>query len=258
MLLQAAIFLDEVERTTHISEQIAACYPSRVAQCGTGFNAGQEPVEPPPSRFAFPNPSNAPEDLVCTGGDLELGTILAGYRAGLFPMPLRRRRLGWWSPNPRGVLPLDGMIVSRSLRKSTRRFEIRFDTTFRSVMEECGDPRRPHGWIDLPFIEAYTGLHRLGWAHSVEVWQDDQLVGGLYGLAIGGLFAGESMFHEATDASKVALVSLVEHLGLNGFTLLDVQWKTDHLASLGVIEVSRSEYLDQLSDALAAEASWDR
>lgn len=217
----------------------------------------RRPIEPPPSRWQLPWPLEAPDDLVCDGGDLEPGTILAAYRSGLFPMPMSRRRIGWWSPNPRGILPLDGMVVSRSLRKSLRRVEVRFDSSFRSVMERCADPRRPHGWIDKPIIGAYTALHHLGWAHSVEVWQDDRLVGGLYGLALNGLFAGESMFHEATDASKVALVALVDRLRQNGFTLLDVQWKTDHLASLGVIEIPRSDYLQRLDEALRCDASWD-
>jgi leucyl/phenylalanyl-tRNA---protein transferase len=217
----------------------------------------RQPIEPPPSRWQLPWPLEAPDDLVCNGGDLEPGTILAAYRSGLFPMPLSRRRVGWWSPNPRGILPLGGMVVSRSLRKSVRRFEVRFDSSFRAVMDRCADPRRPHGWIDQPILDAYTSLHHLGWAHSVEVWQNDRLVGGLYGLAINGLFAGESMFHDATDASKVALVALMERLCQNGFTLLDVQWKTDHLASLGVIDISRSDYLERLDQALRADACWD-
>jgi leucyl/phenylalanyl-tRNA---protein transferase len=171
-------------------------------------------------------------------------------------MPLTRRRLGWWSPNPRGILPLEGLNVSRSLRQSCSRFDVTVDTSFRAVMDRCADPDRPHGWIDRPFIEAYTSLHELGWAHSVEVWQNGDLVGGLYGLAINGLFAGESMFHEATDASKVALVALVERLRAGGYILLDVQWKTDHLASLGVIDIPRSEYLRRLDDALHTDAIW--
>ncbi len=218
--------------------------------------AGIYPVEPPPSRWSFPSPIDASEDLVCVGADLDLGTILAGYRAGLFPMPISGRRLGWWSPNPRGVLPLDGLVVSKSLRRSCARYDVHTDTMFRAVMERCADPRRPHGWINEPFVEAYSSLHRLGWAHSVEVFAHGQLVGGLYGLAIGGLFAGESMFHHATDASKVALVSLVERLRQQGFALLDVQWNTPHLASLGAVEVSRSTYLDRLGTAQLCRVTW--
>ena len=191
------------------------------------------------------------DDLICAGGDLAPGTILHAYRNGLFPMPLGRRKLGWWSPDPRGVLPLDGLIVSRSLRASCRRFEIRVDTSFRDVMQRCGDPRRPHGWINDDFVNAYDRLHHLGWVHSVETWLDGRLVGGLYGVAVGALFAGESMFHSETDASKVALVALVEMLRHSGFSLLDVQWRTDHLATLGVVAIPRTDYIGRLSVAIA-------
>ncbi len=186
------------------------------------------------------------------GADLEPGTILAAYRHGLFPMPLRRpRALAWWSPDPRGVLPLAGLRVSRSLRKSCARYEVRIDTASDEVLTACADPGRTHGWIDRSISEAYRQLHRLGWAHSVETWTPEgQLVGGLYGIAIGGLFAGESMFHRATDASKVALVTLVEELTVGGASLLDVQWTTDHLASLGAVDIPRGQYLEWLTEAL--------
>ncbi|MEY4175016.1 MAG: hypothetical protein RI900_2181 [Actinomycetota bacterium] len=214
------------------------------------------PVEPPPSRWVMPDPGVAdPSGLVCVGGDLEPGTLLAAYRGGLFPMPLDRRRIGWWSPDPRGVLPLDGLKVSRSLRKSCARFEVRFDSSFEDVMRACADPHRPHGWINEPFVRAYTRLHRMGWAHSVEAWHEGRLVGGLYGVRINGFFAGESMFHRATDASKVALVALVQHLRDTGAVLLDVQWRTEHLASLGVIDIPRPQYLDRLAAAIRPLAS---
>lgn len=209
------------------------------------------PVEPPATRWLLPSPDRADEHgLVAVGADLEPGTLLAAYRGGLFPMPLGRRRTGWWSPDPRGILPLDGLRVSRSLRKSCARFEIRTNTAFETVMRRCGDPRRPHGWITDEFVRAYGQLHRLGWAHSVETWLDDELVGGLYGVKVQGLFAGESMFHTATDASKVALVALVEILHEQGATLLDVQWCTEHLASLGAIEIPRADYLVLLAEAI--------
>jgi leucyl/phenylalanyl-tRNA--protein transferase len=192
------------------------------------------------------------------GADLEPGTLLSAYRVGLFPMRLRRGGpLAWWSPDPRGVLPLDGMVVHRSLRRSARRFSVTVDVAFTDVMLACADPRRPGAWIDDEFVAAYTRLHELGWAHSVEVWAhpDDRsphsLVGGVYGVAIGGLFAGEAMFHRATDASKVALLALVERLRDGGAALFDVQWCTSHLASLGVVEMSRREYCRRLRDALA-------
>jgi leucyl/phenylalanyl-tRNA---protein transferase len=216
------------------------------------------PTEPAPSRFAF-DLSLAPpgDDLVGVGADLGSGTLLAGYRSGLFPMGLGRHGrgvMGWWSPDPRGVLPLDGLRVSRSLRRSRRRFRIRIDTAFDEVVAGCGAPGRPGRWITPRIAAAYHELFRLGWAHSVECWWGDRLVGGLYGVAVGGLFSGESMFHRERDASKVALVGLVEILRADGDDrrLLDVQWSTPHLASLGAIEIPRKKYLDRLSDALPA------
>ena len=216
------------------------------------------PIEPPPSAWALPRPDDAGDgEVVGVGADLEPGTLLAAYRAGLFPMRLGRRgRIGWWSPNPRGVIPLDGLVVSSSLRRSCRRFEVRFDTEFEAVMRACADPNRPHGWIDDEFVATYVALHELGWTHSVETWLDGELVGGLYGVAIDGLFAGESMFYRATDASKVALVMLVDQLRSIGATLLDVQWRTPHLESLGAIEITRAEYSERLSDALTRSVSW--
>lgn len=210
------------------------------------------PVEPRPSAWRLPDPNTADQHGLCAvGADLSPGTLLAAYRSGLFPMPVRKRVLGWWSPDPRGIIPLDGLVVSRSLRQSCRRYEVRVDTRFREVMERCGDPRRPHGWITPQFVDAYEELFRLGWVHSVETYLDGVLVGGLYGVRVGRLFAGESMFSTARDASKVALVALVEWLRATGATLLDVQWSTEHLASLGAIEVSRARYLSLLTDALA-------
>ncbi len=212
-------------------------------------------VEPPPNKWQLPAPDDADRHgLVGVGADLEPGTLLAAYRAGLFPMPMRKKVVGWWSPDPRGIIPLDGLRVSRSLRQSGRRFEVRFDSRFREVMERCGDPRRPHGWITPAFVDAYTRLFDLGWGHSVETYADGELVGGLYGLRINGLFAGESMFHTARDASKVALVALVAHLRATGATLLDVQWTTEHLVSLGAVDVPRREYLHRLAAALAVPA----
>lgn len=211
----------------------------------------REPIEPPPSQWRLPSPTEADsQGLVGVGADLEPGTLLAAYRNGLFPMPLRKKVVGWWSPDPRGILPLDGLKVSRSLRRSCGRFESTFDTQFEKVMRACADPHRPHGWITEDFVQAYTLLHRLGWAHSVETWRGGELVGGLYGVRIGRFFAGESMFHTTTDASKVALVALVDWLKDTGATLLDVQWSTDHLRSLGAVEIPRVEYLRRLTTAV--------
>ena len=227
------------------------------------------PVEPPPTGWVLPDVASLPlpdaeqegvGDLVGVGADLEPGTLLAAYRQGLFPMPadpFRHRRvrsspMTWWSPVERGVLPLDGLRVSRSLRASVRRTEVRVDTAFDDVIEACADPGRDGAWIDDRVLEAYRRLHELGWAHSVEAWRDGELVGGLYGVAVGGLFAGESMFHRATDASKVALVGLVGLLGDEHAPrrLLDVQWRTEHLASLGVVTVPRPAYAALLRAAL--------
>jgi leucyl/phenylalanyl-tRNA--protein transferase len=214
------------------------------------------PTEPPATGWVFPDVSRVPgdggpEDLVGMGADLRPGTLLAAYRRGLFPMPGPGSTL-WWSPVERGVLPLDGLVVSRSLRQSVRRLEVRVDTAFGEVIQACADPNRSGSWIDEEVVEAYTELHRLGWAHSVETWREGELVGGLYGVAIGGLFAGESMFHRVRDASKVALVALVDVLRDEhaGDRLLDVQWVTDHLASLGAVTVARPTYLQRLGVAL--------
>jgi leucyl/phenylalanyl-tRNA--protein transferase len=219
------------------------------------------PVEPPPSVWAFPSPDRADESgVVAVGGDLEPGTLLSAYRNGLFPMPIGRRgELGWWSPEPRGIIPLDGLLVSRSLRRSCRRYQIRIDTAFEAVIEACADPTRPDGWITRDVRDAYVRLHELGWAHSIEAWDpvDGELVGGLYGVAIGGLFAGESMFHRRTDASKVALVRLVEIMrgdardaAVSRHRLLDVQWVTPHLDRLGAQAVPRPTYLKLLRRAV--------
>ena len=217
-----------------------------------GCHDGGVPIEPPPSRWVLPtDPPLDDSGIVAIGADLQPGTLLGAYRSGLFPMPFDRRRIAWFSPDPRGVLPLDGLRVTRSLRRSVRRYEVQLDTCFTEVMERCADRRRSGGWIDRRFVEAYTALHELGWAHSVETYRDGRLVGGLYGVRIGGFFAGESMFHTATDASKVALVHLVDWLRADGVELLDVQWTTPHLASLGAVEVTRSEYLGRLHSAIA-------
>lgn len=211
------------------------------------------PVEPDPSPWQMPPVSRADEaGVVAVGADLEPGTLLSAYRQGLFPMPLRHpRAIAWWSPDPRGVIPLDGLKVSRSTRRSAARYEVRVDTAFDAVISACGDPTRPHGWIDDGIVEAYRRLHELGWVHSVETWTPEgELTGGLYGVAMGGLFAGESMFSHRTDASKVALLGLVERLRAAGYVLLDVQWCTDHLATLGAVEVPRDDYLQRLAAAL--------
>lgn len=220
------------------------------------------PVEPPSSPYAFnPEAAEPEEDLVGLGGGLDPGTLLRAYRQGLFPMGVGDdgdQPLGWWSPDPRGVLLPGGLRVTRSLRKSMRHFEIRIDTAFEEVVAACADPQRHGAWITDEIAAAYERLHELGWAHSVEAWQGEQLVGGLYGVGIGGLFAGESMFHRVNDASKAALVGLVDHMQMqetHGW-LIDVQWQTTHLESLGVIQVSREEYLQILAQARTGPHRW--
>lgn len=224
------------------------------------------------TRRAAAGPFGAPDtwpddDLVAVSHDIDVDLTLAAYGSGVFPMPLQPGLMGWWSPVERGVLPLDQLRVPRSLRKMLGRYEIRVDTAFEDVLAACADPRRPHGWIDEDIGRVYRDLHARGIVHSVEAWAGDELVGGLYGVSLGGLFAGESMFHDPVrgrDASKAALVALVELLRSGGTgsagsdsepaRLLDVQWRTDHLASLGVVEVDRTDYLGRLRAALMLPA----
>jgi leucyl/phenylalanyl-tRNA---protein transferase len=224
------------------------------------------PIEPPSSRWQLDLHQATPEnDLVGVGADLEPGTVLQAYRTGLFPMGVGedgRPPTGWWSPDPRGVLLPGQVRISRSLRKSLRHFDIRVDTAFSEVIAACADPSRVGRWITPGIIAAYTRLHELGWAHSVEAWRDGELRGGLYGLALGGLFAGESMFHRATDASKCALVGLSDLVFADGDPrrIIDVQWVTPHLASMGVTEVTRSDYVARLGRSLllSVPAVFDR
>jgi leucyl/phenylalanyl-tRNA--protein transferase len=215
-----------------------------------------EPVEPLPTSWVFDlSAVGEGEDMVAVGGDLRAGTLLEAYRSGVFPMGLGEygaRPIAWWSPDPRGILLPGGVHASRSLQKSLRHFELRVDTAFREVVDACADPSREGRWITEEIAEAYTELHALGWAHSIETWQDGELVGGLYGLAVGGLFAGESMFHRVTDASKAAVLATAGYVFADGDPrrLIDVQWATDHLRSLGVVTVSRADYLRRLAEAV--------
>ncbi len=216
------------------------------------------PVEPPATQWLLDVARADPgEDLVAAGADLEPGTLLTAYRVGLFPMGLGRHgsgATGWWSPDPRGVIPHGALTVRRSLRKAVAHFEVRVDTAFDEVVRRCADPSRSGRWITAEMATAYGRLHTLGWAHSIEAWQDGRLVGGLYGVSIGGLFAGESMFHSVRDASKVALVALADRVHADGDPrrLIDVQWATDHLRRLGAQEWPREVYLERLAAALAA------
>jgi leucyl/phenylalanyl-tRNA--protein transferase len=202
----------------------------------------------------MPPPESAPpHGCLAAGGDLEPGTVLAAYRRGIFPWPDPDGRLLWWSPDPRAVLPLDGFHESRSLRRVRRGgvYRVSRDEACAAVIAGCAD-RAEGTWITPAMRRAYERLHALGWVHSVEVWQHTELVGGVYGVAIGGFFAAESKFHRAPNASKVALAELVAWLAADGFELLDVQLATDHLRSLGVVEIARKEYLQRLAAAIGA------
>jgi leucyl/phenylalanyl-tRNA--protein transferase len=178
--------------------------------------------------------------------------LVRAYREGIFPMALDDGEIGWFSPDPRAIIPLDAFHVPGRLARVVRsgRFEIRIDTSFEAVMRACGERPGEGTWISDEILESYVALHRLGLAHSVETWRDGRLAGGLYGVSLGGAFFGESMFHRETDASKVALVALVDRLRRRGYVLLDTQWTTPHLEQFGTIEIPRSEYLARLDDAL--------
>jgi leucyl/phenylalanyl-tRNA--protein transferase len=190
---------------------------------------------------------------------LDPALVLRAYREGIFPMAMESGEIAWFSPDPRGVIPLDDFHIPSRLARVVRsgRFEIRIDHGFETVMRACAAREDDDGtWISETILECYVALHRLGIAHSVEAWQGGELVGGLYGVHLGGAFFGESMFHRATDASKVALVALVDRMRRRSFRLLDIQWVTPHLEQFGAIEIPRDEYLAQLKTALRNDASF--
>jgi leucyl/phenylalanyl-tRNA--protein transferase len=193
-------------------------------------------------------------ELIGVTTSIDADTMLAGYARGLFAMSYSSVLYQWWSPDPRGVLPLDGLRVSRSLRKSCRHFSVTFDKDFPAVLEACAGAPRPGGWIDARLGRCYQELHDRGYAHSIEVWDTDgDLAGGLFAVCVGGFVSGESMFHRRRDASKVALVALVERLRASqGPVLLDTQWRTEHLATLGVIDVRRREFQRRLREVIGA------
>ncbi len=208
-----------------------------------------------PSNY-FPAPADStPDGLVAVGGDLAPERLLDAYRHGIFPWPVDdEEEMLWWSPDPRAILPLNGLHISRRLRRTLRsgKFEVTCNQAFAEVLHGCatGPGREGGTWLTGEMIRAYCHLHELGHAHSVETWHQGRLVGGTYGVAIGGLFAAESMFYQVRDASKVALVNLVTHLLEQRFELLDVQQWTPHTGRLGVVEISRDEYLLQLAKAV--------
>lgn len=216
------------------------------------------PTEPAPTRWELPDPRSAgSDDVVAVGADLSPGTVLSAYRHGMFPMHMSDGRLAWWSPVERGIVPLNALKVSRSLKKSARRYRVTIDQEPAQVVEGCADPSRPHGWINDEIKSAYLKLFDLGWMHTVEAWDSEgHLAGGLYGIGIGGFFGGESMFSRQADASKSALVHLAGVLSRVESALLDVQWITPHLESLGAVAISRDEYLRLLPTALASPSPW--
>ena len=213
--------------------------------------AARPPAPLPACRFRFPDPRRADAaGLVASGGDLEPSTLIAAYRRGIFPWPAGGVDHLWWSPDPRAVLPLERLHISRRLAQTLRqrRFRVTIDADFPAVIAGCAERGEAETWITPALRAAYERLHGLGWAHSVEVWAlDGVLAGGLYGVAVGGLFAAESMFHRARDASKIALVALVQQCRAAGVALLDIQMPTPHLTSMGAVTVSRAEYLRRLA-----------
>ena len=198
-----------------------------------------------------------PNGLLAAGADLSVSRLVEAYGNGIFPWFNEGQPILWWSPDPRMVLFPAELKVSRSLGKTLRhsRLEVRADTAFRDVIQNCGGPRRDHHgtWITAPMVEAYCALHHAGIAHSVETWLDGELVGGLYGVALGRAFYGESMFTRATDASKVAFVTLVRQLERWGFGLVDCQMNTAHLASLGAREIPRADFTRRLRELIHCE-----
>ena len=189
---------------------------------------------------------------------IETPLLISAYAQGIFPMAMEDGEIGWFSPDPRGIIPLDGFIIPKRLARVVRshKFEIAIDRDFAGVMRACASDRDDGTWINDEIFESYVALHERGLAHSVEAWQGGELVGGLYGVHLGGAFFGESMFHRVTDASKVALVALVERMNARGFTLLDTQWTTPHLEQFGAMEIPRDEYLARLTVALSRRCAF--
>lgn len=213
-----------------------------------------------PKRLWFPPPCEAQrgehDGLLAVGGDLSVERLLLAYRSGVFPWTVNP--ITWWSPDPRAIFELDDFHVPRSLMRTLRKkpFDITINDAFREVISACSRPEDEHSWISPEFIEAYTHLHKLGHAHSLECWQNGQLAGGIYGVAVGGLFAGESMFHRVSDASKVALFHLVQRLRERGYVLFDVQMTTPITQQLGAHYIRRGEYLRRLEMAVQKTCSF--
>jgi leucyl/phenylalanyl-tRNA--protein transferase len=212
-----------------------------------------------PTMGSFPDPESANEiGLLTAGGDLSPARLLEAYCRGIFPWYSEGDPILWWSPDPRAIIELDGLIIPRRLRRTLRsgRFTFSVNRCFGQVLHGCSANRDGGTWILPEMIRAYQTLHRLGHAHSVEVWHNGELAGGLYGVAVGGLFAGESMFTRVRDASKAALFFLTQRLRIRGFHLFDIQFLTDHTQRLGAIEIPRREYLQRLRQAMTCSPSF--
>lgn len=214
----------------------------------------------PPCHWDFPDVRRAGADgLVGAGGDFAPESIVAAYRAGIFPWPHPEEEYLWFSPDPRAIFPLDGLVITRRLGRTIRsgRFRVSIDHEFEAVMRACAESRPEGTWITPALIAGYARLHRLGWAHSVEVWTtENELAGGLYGVGVGAMFGAESMFHRVTDASKVAVAALVQHALRIGIELIDIQVLTEHTRRLGGLEVTRDGYLRHLAVATSHMADW--
>ena len=204
-----------------------------------------------PEPFPSPDQANS-EGLLAIGGDLTPQRLLIAYRSGIFPWSEEGLPVLWWSPHPRAILELDALKVTRRLKRTCQsgRFELAVNRSFETVMRHCAQRPKQANWITSSMIAAYSELNRMGYAHSVEAWQDGELAGGIYGVAIGGFFAGESMFYRRSDASKVAFVYLVNRLQQRGFTLFDLQIINDHTARFGATEIARDRFLKRLKLAI--------
>jgi len=213
------------------------------------------PIEPPPVGVRFPEPRPG-EDVVAVSRTLSPALVLEAYKAGIFPWPVRQGLVPWASPDPRAIFPLQSMEPwPRTVRRALKAgFSVSFDEAFDDVMRACGKRPGEGTWITPDILSTYSQLHRLGWAHSVEAWRDGTLAGGLYGIAMGGLFAGESMFHRVSGASKVAFAACAERLRERGFRIFDVQVLTPHLSLLGCREIPRDEYRARVREALHRSA----
>ncbi len=232
----------------------------RAVQIAIDVHTPCGPQQLPPCPWQFPDVRRAPpEGLAGAGGDFEPSTIVAAYRAGIFPWPHPDEEYLWFSPEPRAVLPLDGLVISQRLGRTVRsgRFRVTIDAAFEAVMHGCADRPGEGTWITPALIRGYTALQKMGWAHSVEVWNSrGELAGGLYGVCVGAMFGAESMFHRETDASKVAMVGLVQHARRIGIELIDIQVLTPHTERMGGATISRAEYLRRLGRALNRQVEW--